>query len=232
MFERYENSNFHLDFWESCENGTCFIHPEIPEGFEKTLAKINRITEAFEFEGKWYDSLDDVYHVGSAKEFDDPRQLMKAVNVANIRKNYPTDNKYPVDFHIQFIDPKNLKRVALMVVYESNPFGKGPYGGEKATCRIVLFKSKAFAISRTQTTNKFAFEIKNKEDVKRVYSDQGLRIIWHPDPRKDIKGLKPSEVQREIVSAMSKLNSAGYYVIGEEDDAFDRTMRKILNATR
>ena len=229
MFEKYENTNFHLDFWESCENKTFNIQREIPEGFNKTLAKLNRLSEAFEFEGKWYDSLEDVYHVGSAKEFDNARQFASAVSIDNIKKNYPNDKQDPIDFHIQFIDPKTLKRIAFMIVYESNPFGKGAFGGQKPNCRLILFKSNAYAVERIDTKHKFAFEIKSKEDIKRIKEDPSLRIVWHEKPRKTLDKLKPSEIQREIVMAVSKLNSSGYITVGDD---FDSTMERILNATR
>lgn len=229
MFEKYENTNFHLDFWESCENGTITVNREIPEGFEKVLSKLNRITEAFEFEGKWYDSLEDVYHVGSAKEFENSRQLLNATNPINIKKNYPNDKQYPVDFHIQFIDPKTLKRIAFMIVYEQNPFGQGSYGGQKNCCRLILFKSKAFAVERIDTKHKFAFAIKSQSDIKRVKENPALRFVWHEDPRKTLDKLKPSEIYNELLAAVNKLNSAGYFTVGDD---FDAVMEKIVNATR
>lgn len=228
MFERYDFSNFHLDFWESCENGLIALE-EIPEGFNRTLAKLDRLSEAFEFEGKWYDSLEDVYHVGSAKEFDNIKQFISSVNVNSIKKNYNKDKQYPLDFHIQLIDPKSLKRIAFMVVYESNPFGEGVYGGEKPNCRIILYKLKAYAVERTDTKHKFAFAIKSQNDIARAIEDPSTRIVWHEDPRKTIGRLKPSEVYREVVSAINKLNSNGYIVVGDD---FDAVMERIIDASR
>ena len=234
MFNNYDNKNFHLDFWESCENGTAFINRDIPEGFNKTLARLNSITERFQFEGKWYDSLEDVYHTGTAKEFSDTQSFLKYTNPQYIKNNYRSDSKFPVDFFIQFIDPKTLKRIAFMVVYEKQPFETSSvYGGEKPNCRLILYKGKAYAVEKTDTKHKFAFAIKTLADAKRAYDGAGLRIVWHEEPRKTLDKLKPSEVHRELIMGVSKLNSSGYWVIDSNDDeGFDKAMERILNATR
>lgn len=230
MFNNYK-SNFHLDLWESCENETVGFPIKRNSSFNRInqiIEKFDSLNEAIEVEGKWYNNLEDLYHVGSAKKFDDTRLLLNTTNPMNLKKKFPKDSQYPIDFFIQFIDPKTLKVVSFMIVYEQNPFGEGSYGGQKNCCRLILYKTKAFAMEKTDTKHKFAFIVKNARDIKNVKENPSLRIIWQDEPRKTIPNLKPSEIQNELLAAVKTLNSNGYIVI----DDFDDTIERILNAAR
>ena len=185
MFEKYDSSNFHLDFWESCENGTATIIkndiPEwfdIPEGVKITLDlmnKLNFLGESFEYEGKVYDNFEDVFHIGSYVEsVKSIKQLANLLSPEKIKKSYPDDKDYPLDFFIQFIDPNTLKRIGLMIVYEANPYEAGKY--DKKTGRIIVYKAKAFAAIKSGASWKFSFMINNKKDIIKARDNDDLRI--------------------------------------------------------
>lgn len=236
MFDNYENKNFHLDFWESCENGTASLVksniPEwsnVPEGVEKVLESLNKrefLGEGIEVDGKIYDSLEDVYHVGSYVEtINSVKQLAKLISPENIRKSYPNDKNYPLDFFIQFVDPATLKRVALMIVYNSNPYELGKY--DKKTGRIIVYKAKAFAAKKSGASWKFSFMINDKNDIIKARDDKDLRITWSFDPRKTIYDLSPRAIQNNVLAVVSKLNA--YKIV---DDNVEEVVEDIIYGTR
>ena len=236
MFKNYENNNFHLDLWESCDNGTACIRKDIPEWSDlpesiiKTLKLMNRnifLGESFEYEGKIYDNFEDVFHIGSYVEsIKDIKHLAKILTPENIKKKYPNDKSYPVDFFAQFVDPDTLKRVGLMIVYQSNPYELGKY--DKKVGRIIVYKAKAFAAVRSGGSWKFGFMINNKSDIVKARDNENLRISWNFEPRKIIYDLSPRAIQNNVSAVVSILRD--YIVVGEDD--FESVIEDILDGTR
>lgn len=233
MFEIYENNNYHLDFWESCDNGTADIHRSLnirPVSIKEVLSIMNSksyfLDEGVEVDGKVYDNLEDVYHVGSYVEFvKSVKQLSKLVNPENIRKSYPNEKDYPVDFFTQFLDPVTLKRVGLWIAYKSIPFENGRY--DKKVGKITVFKAKAFAARKQGATWKFDFMINNKSDIAKVKKDPDLKISWTFEPRKALEDLSPRAIQQNVLGVASKLTT--YKVVGDD---FAEVVEDIVNAAR
>ena len=223
MFERYE-SNFNLDLWERINTNSIpeWLGETAPVGIEKTISRWNRklMNESFEFEGKVYDSLEDVYHVGTAREFDNARQFLKMLDPRNLKITYKKEKDYPLDGFIEFIDPKTLKRIAFMVVYTNMPFAIDRMQGEKPIGKLILFKGKAFAAEILNKKARLQFMINNQSDIDAALKDKSLRINWHWEPRKTLDNLKPSEIYNELIQAVSKLNSAGYKVVKDDIEKY------------
>lgn len=218
MFENYK-SNYNLDLWEAIDRDDLLEGYYFPKNINRFLRMLDdvAICEGIEVDGKYYDNLEDVYHVGTAKEFSDAKQFLKAIYPQNLKQTYKNDRNYPIDFFIEAIDPKTLKRVAFMIVYERNPFGEGIYGGEKPECKLILFKGKAFAAEVLNNKHRLAFMIKDRNDIDKAVEDKALRISWHWENRKVIDKLKPSQIYSEMIAAISKLKNAKYDFVSDLD---------------
>lgn len=220
MFENYK-SNYNLDLWEAVDRNEVrnYYGESIPEGIDKSLRMLDNafISEAIEVDGKVYDNLEDVYHVGTVKEFTDPKQFLKAIYPQNLKAAYKNDKDYPIDFWIESIDPQSLKRIGFMIVYERNPFGVGLYGGEKPEGRLIVYKGKAFAAEVFNNKHRLAFMIKNSQDIDKAAEDQALRVSWHWE-KKNLTKLKPSQIYSEMLAGINKLKSAKYDFVSSNTD--------------
>ena len=216
MFKSYKSS-YNLDLWEALDRNEISNYRKefIPENIDKFLKLLdnNYISEGIEVEGKYYDNLDDVYHVGTAKEFSDPKQLLKVLYPFNIKSNYRKTQDYPMDFYIEAIDPKCLKRIGFMLIYKSIPFDKS--GFEKKECRLILYKGKAFAAEVINKKHRLAFMIDNIADVEEAIRDKALRVSWNWE-KKVVDDLTPSQIYNEIRAAVAKLKSANYRFVDDD----------------
>lgn len=217
MFENYKSS-YNLDLWEAIDRDQVEDYYESTTSFtiEETLEALDRkyLSEGVEVDDKYYDNLDDLYHIGKSKEFTNPKQFLKAMEPFTFVKTYKYVNDYPVDFFIEAIDPQSLHRIAFMITYTKVPVGED--GGEKPVCELIMYKGKALATEILSNKHRLAFLIKNVHDIDKVLADKALRITWHWQ-KKVINNLKPSEAYYEMRMAMSKLQSAKYDFINSDD---------------